>query len=294
MELHQLRYFLAVAHTGSFTRAAQECNVSQPSLSAQLLKLEDELGGALLERLRSGARLTARGQLFQARSAEVLRQLEGARADLENLDGLHRGEVALGCLPTTGAFLLPRLLGTFRKAFPKLEVKLLEESSPGLAAALREGHIDLAVLDQAGLGQGLRAETLFREDLLVAVPADHPLAVRKAIDLGELSGLPLVVMKSGHGFRQIVLDALTRAHVKPNIVYESAGIDTVQALVEAGLGVSLVPTMMRRESGPVYLAIEPPTPSRTLLVAQRELGSLSPAAGALRSLIFQIWGQGHR
>lgn len=279
-----------MARTGSFTRAAQDCHVSQPSLSAQIAKLEDELGGALLERLRAGSRLTERGRLFHPRALEALRQLERAHDELDELGGLRRGEVTLGCLPTTGAFLLPRLLGAFRTAYPHLQVKLVEESSPGLGTALREGRIDLALLDEAGLGQGIAAEVLFREDLFVAVPADHPLAARTELALEELRDQPLVVMKSGHGFRQIVLDALTRAGVTARIVYESAGIDTVQALVEAGLGLTLVPAMMRREPGPVYLAILPPTPNRTLLVAQRETSVLTPAAEALRGVIFATWG----
>ncbi len=285
MELHQLRYFLAIARTASFTRAAEACHVSQPSLSAQVAKLEDELGGPLFERLRSGAKLTARGQVFLPRATEALRQLEQGRGELEDLAGLRRGEVTLGCLPTTGAFLLPPLLREFRRRFPLLTVRLMEESSPNLAKALREGRVDLALLDEAGLGEGIDADLLFREDLWAAVPSGHPLAGQKEIRLAALEGEPFVVMKSGHGFRKIVLDALAAAGVSPLIVYESSGIDTVQALVEAGLGVSLVPAMMRRSPGPVYLAVRTPTPSRTLLLAQKTSTTLSAAASALAEVV---------
>jgi len=283
MELQQLRYFLAVAQTGSFTVAARTCHVSQPSLSAQIAKLEAELGGPLLERGRNGARLTQRGELFRGRAAEALRQLESGRFEVEQLDGLTRGSVTLGCLPTTGAYLLPPVLGAFGKAHPGIEVSLREESSPELARMLRESEVDLAILDEAGLGNGLRSEVLFAEPLLIALPPGHRFAGRRKLALKALAGEPLILMKSGHGFRKIVLDALARAGVQPQVVLETGEIDTVQALVQAGMGLSLVPKMVRRP-GPAYVEILPPTPSRTIHIAWREDSALSPAALALEQI----------
>jgi len=283
MEIHQLRYFLAVIETGSFTAAADACHVSQPSLSIQIAKLEDEVGGPLLERNRSGARLTSRGLVFQPRATEILAQLAAARRDFEDLDGLRRGEVTLGCLPTTGAYLLPPLLKEFRRRHPELMVRLKEDSSPQLAEALLAGQVDLAFIDEAGLEPGLRSTPLFSEPLLVAVPADHPLAHRGAIAVEALVDEPFVIMKSGHGFRRIVLDYLKSRGIVPRIVYESSGIETVQALVEAGLGVSIVPRMVRKHPGPAYLDLLPPTPTRTLSLAAREGVVPSPAAAALEA-----------
>ncbi len=292
MEVHQLRYFLAIAASGSFTAAAENCHVSQPSLSSQIAKLEDELGGALLERRRTGARLTARGSLFLPRASECLRQLAEARQEIEELDGLHRGEVALGCLPSTGTYILPPLLRPFRHDHPGLTVRLLEESSPGLAQAVLTGEVDLALVDEAGLAAGLRATPLYTEPLLVALPAEHPLAGRGAVTVEALADEPLIVMKSGHGFRKIVLDYLASRGLEPRIVYESAGIDTVQALVEAGLGISLVPRMVRKASGPAYLDLLPPTPTRTLSLVRREGPTLNPAAAALEATVTQWFSSG--
>ena len=283
MEIHQLRYFLAVAQNGSFTLAAHACHVSQPSLSAQIAKLEDELGGPLLDRSRQGARLTRRGELFRSRAAEALRQLEAGRYEIHQLDGLALGSVTLGCLPTTGAYLLPPVLGAFGKAHPGIEVSLREESSPELARMLRESEVDLAILDEAGLGNGLRSEVLFAEPLLIALPPGHRFAGRRKLALKALAGEPLILMKSGHGFRKIVLDALARAGVQPQVVLETGEIDTVQALVQAGMGLSLVPKMVRRP-GPAYVEILPPTPSRTIHIAWREDSALSPAALALEQI----------
>lgn len=283
MELQQLRYFLAVAQTGSFTVAARTCFVSQPSLSSQIAKLEAELGGPLIERNRQGARLTKSGELFRVRAAEALRQLESGRFEIEQLNGLTRGTVTLGCLPTTGAYLLPPLLKAFGKAHPEIEVILREESSPQLARMLRQSEVDLAIMDEAGLGNGLRSAVLFSEPLLIVVPPKHRFASRKRMALKVLAEEPLILMKSGHGFRKIVLDAMTRAGIQPHVVHETGEIDTVQALVKAGMGLSIVPKMVIRP-GLVYLEILPPTPSRTVHIAWREDSVLSPAAQAMKSV----------
>lgn len=282
MEIHQLRYFLAIAETGSFTAAASRCHVAQPSLSTQLAKLEGELGGPLFERGRKGATLTQRGDLFRPRAAEALRQLEAAKTESDELAGLKRGSVSLGCMPTTGAYLLPPLLKAFGKAHPGIHLDLREDSSPELARLLRDREVDLAIVDEAGLGAGLASELLFTEPLLLAVPPRHPLAKRKRLALAALKDEPLILMKSGHGFRKIVLDALAKAGVEPKVVHESGEIETIQALVEAGLGLALVPRMVRKAKGPAYLDLAEPRPSRSLFLAWRQDAALSKAAEALR------------
>jgi DNA-binding transcriptional LysR family regulator len=288
MEIHQLRYFLSIAQTGSFTAAAEACHVSQPSLSAQVAKLERELGGPLFERGRHGARMTQRGEIFRVRAAEALAQLETGRRELEELTGLRRGSVALGCLPTTGAYLLPQLLRAFLDEYPDVHVRLQEASSPQLGRALRNFEIEIAIMDEAGLGGGIASEPLFGEPLVVAVPPGHRFADRSTLTMRELDGESFILMKHGHGYRQIVMESLTRAGVTPRIVYESDEIETVQRLVEAGLGISIVPRMVCKEGGPPYISIEEPTPSRTLLLAFRDSGELSPPAFAMRRMAIEI------
>lgn len=288
MEIHQIRYFLSIAEHGSFTAAAEACNVSQPSLSAQLAKLEAELGGVLFERGRHGARLTQGGEVFRPRAAEALRQLESGRREIEELAGLTRGSVGLGCLPTTGAYLLPGLLRSFREAYPGVQVRLWEASSPQLAKALHDYEIELAIMDEAGRDAGLEQDLLFREPLLLAVPKGHRLAKSKAVTLDALEGEPFILMKRGHGYRQIVEQALERAGVTPRVVYESDEIGTVQRLVAAGLGLSIVPEMVRSQDGPAYLPIKDPTPMRTLLFAHRESDTLSAAATAMRQVALRV------
>jgi len=285
METHQLRYFLAVSQTGRFTQAAKQCNVSQPSLSVQIAKLEDELGGPLFDRTRKGGRLTARGETFLPRAKTILEQMESAREDAKALSGLTLGKVSLGCMPTTGAHLLPSILTTFRKVYPKIQVQLKEESSPELAKDLEQGEVELAILDEAGLLPGLAHQTILTEELLLALPAKHALAGKGSFSLKQVVEEPFILMKTGHGFRQITLDFYRKAGLEPKVVFESGGIETVQALVAAGLGISLVPQMVAKFPGVVYARVSQPTAARTISLAWRKKAPLSPAAEALKKII---------
>ncbi len=285
METHQLLYFLAVAQRGSFTQAARQCNVSQPSLSIQIAKLEEELGGPLFERTRKGGRLTARGETFLPRAKAILEQMESAREDAEALSGLTLGRVSLGCMPTTGAHLLPPILSAFRKAYPKIQVQLKEESSPDLARDLEQGEVELAIMDEAGLRPGLGHQTILTEELLLALPPRHRLAGKDALSLRQVAEEPFILMKSGHGFRQITLDLYRKAGLEPKVVFESGGIETVQALVAAGLGISLVPQMVAKFPGVAYASLSHPKGVRTLSLAWRKKALLSPAGEALKKII---------
>jgi LysR family hydrogen peroxide-inducible transcriptional activator len=287
METHQLRYFLAITQTGRFTAAAKACNVSQPSLSIQIAKLEDELGGPLFERTRKGGKLTARGETFLPRAKAILEQMESAREDAKALSGLSMGKVSLGCMPTTGAHLLPPILTAFRKSYPKIQVQLKEESSPDLAKDLEQGEVELAIMDEAGLIPGLAHETILVEELLLALPAKHRLAEKGSLALKQVAEEPFILMKPGHGFRQITLDFYRKAGLEPKVVFESGGIETVQALVAAGLGISLVPQMVAKFPGVAYAGISQPKAVRTLSLAWRKKAKLSTAAEALKKTIMR-------
>jgi len=285
METHQLRYFLAVVQTGRFTQAAKACNVSQPSLSIQIAKLEDELGGPLFDRNRKGGKLTARGETFLPRAKKILEEMESAREDAKAQSGLSLGKVSLGCMPSTGAHLLPSIITTFRRAYPRIQIQLKEESSPGLANDLERGEVELALVDDAGLRPSLDRQVLLREGLLLAFPVRHPLSKKKNLSLKQVSEEPFILMKPGHGFRQIILELFRQSGLEPKVIFESGGIETVQALVAAGLGISLVPQMVANFPGVAYVALTQPQASRTVYLVWRKKAKLSPAAGALRQVI---------
>jgi LysR family transcriptional regulator, hydrogen peroxide-inducible genes activator len=292
METHQLRYFLAVTQTGRFTAAARQCNVSQPSLSIQIAKLEDELGGPLFERGKKGIKLTSRGEMFLPRANAILSEMESARKEVEALSGLTMGSVTLGCLPTTGAHVLPKILTAFRKSYPQIAVQLKEESSPGLARNLEQGEVELAIVDEAGLKPTLDHIVLLKEDLLLALPPHHAFSQKRSLALKQLAGEPFILMKPGHGFRQITLELFRKAGLTPQVVFESDGIETVQALVAAGLGFSVVPRMVAKVPKVSYVELSHPQASRTLCLAWRKKSKLSPAAQALNRVIQETFKLG--
>ncbi len=277
MEIHQLRYFIALHKNGSFTGAAQACNISQPSLSAQIKKLEEELGGKLIERNRKNCRLSPRGSSFLPRALEILRQVELSFEEARDFDSARRGSIRLGCLPTTGAFILPPILVEYRTRFPEIDISIQEGSSPALAASLQNNEVEVAIMDEAGLRPGMNSIRLLREPLFIALPPDHELAERDELSLSDLRDEPLILMRKGHGFYSIVESALGKAGVSPVIVYQSSEIETVQALVRAGLGISLVPRMICHHADITYRPIEHPAPCRTLLLTWRKEYERSPA-----------------
>jgi LysR family hydrogen peroxide-inducible transcriptional activator len=243
MELHQLRYFCAVAETGSFSRAAEQSHVSQPSLSQQILKLEDELGARLFDRLGRSVQVTEVGKAFLPRARAVLRELEAARGDaVERKDALG-GPVVVGVIPTVAPYLLPGYLGAYAKKFPQVQVTVVEEITPVLLERLRASSIDLAILALPVRGHEFTAVPLLTERLFAALPAKHKLSSRRSLALKDLQAEPFLLLRDGHCFRDTAVAACDRARLHPQIVFESGQFSSLLSMVGAGMGVSIVPEM---------------------------------------------------
>lgn len=245
MEIHQLRYFAAVARQGTFTRAAEVEHVAQPSLSQQILKLEAELGTRLFDRLARSARLTVFGAAFLPRAERILRELGDAKTEMQEMAGEEKGDLALGIIPTIAAYLLPSLIGRFAAAHSQIALRVVEEITPALLERLHQGLLDLAIvaLPVASSGAKLDCHELFSERLLAALPERHPRAGQKTIRLADLNRESFLLLKEGHCFRDTMIAACRSAHVKPNVVFESGQFATILAMVAAGMGVSAVPEM---------------------------------------------------
>ncbi|MGH7069451.1 MAG: LysR family transcriptional regulator [Acetobacteraceae bacterium] len=245
MEIHQLRYFSAVARHGTFTRAAEVEHVAQPSLSQQILKLEAELGSRLFDRLPRSARLTVFGAAFLPKAERILRELGDAKTEMQEMAGGEKGEVVLGMIPTIGAYLLADLLGRFTGEHPLVRLRVVEDITPALLERLHHGDIDVAVvaLPVSGCGRKLDCEELFTERLLAALPERHPRAEQKTIRLSDLNRESFLLLKEGHCFRDTVIAACRTARVRPNVIFESGQFATILAMVAAGMGVSAVPAM---------------------------------------------------
>jgi LysR family hydrogen peroxide-inducible transcriptional activator len=243
MEVHQLRYFCAVARHGTFTRASEVEHVSQPSLSQQILKLEAELGARLFDRLPRSAKLTVFGKAFLPKAERILRELEEARTELQDMSGNEKGEVIVGIIPTIAAYLLPRLLNDFTLRHPLIAIKVVEDITPALVQRLHEGTIDLAVAALPIAGSELASVELFEEKFYAVLPEKHRLASRASIRLEELNPEPFLLLKEGHCFRDSLIAACHKLKMSPSIVFESGQFATILAMVSAGMGVSAVPAM---------------------------------------------------
>lgn len=268
MEMHQFRYAVAVARTGNFSRAAEQCHVAQPSLSQQIQKLEEELGERVFDRRQRVARPTPFGEAFLRRATRILEEAEAARREAAEARGLLRGTITVGVLPTIAPYLLPPVLARFAKRFPGLEVVVQEDTTARLLKLAHAWEIDFAVASEPLRDVNLEIRPLFTEELLVALPPRHALARKPALLAGDLAGERLIVMQDGHCLGDQVLGFCAQRRVRAQVSFRSAQLETIQAMVRAGLGLSLIPAMATRADKPgrpVYRPLAGRRPQRRLV-----------------------------
>jgi len=243
MQIHQLRYFCAVARTGSFTRAAQQERIAQPSLSQQVRKLEEELGSKLFDRLGRTIRLTQPGETFLPRAEAILRQVSDAKTEIQEMAGTERGKLVIGSIPTIAPYFLPSYLASFARKFPHIHVSVVEEVTSELLNHMQNGVIDLALVALPVPAIHCQSRELFRERLYLVVPRHHRLASHRTVHLQQIEKDPFLLLKDGHCFRANALAVCGRARLQPNVIFESGQFATILAMVAAGTGVSIVPQM---------------------------------------------------
>ena len=290
MEMHQLRYFAAVVEAGSFSRAAEACFVSQPSLSQQIAKLESEVGQRLLDRLGRRVQLTDAGRKLLDSAQAILGIVEDAKRRLKDDADFAGCRLTLGAIPTIAPYLLPTVLKQFEKRHPGVEVTLHEDVTRNLIGAVVAGELDLAVLALPIEDDRLEIEPLWTEPLLVALPRGHRLCRKKPITMTDLGEERFLLLTEMHCLGEQVLSYCRVHECQPRIVCRSAQIATMQALIEQGLGVTLLPEMATRHSTSkttVYRHLAAPAPSRTITAIWRKHRYHSAAAArfldALRS-----------
>ena len=284
MEMHQLRYIVAVARAGNFSRAAEQCHVSQPSLSQQIQKLEEELGERLFDRMKREAKLTAHGEAFLPRALRILEEVDLARREASEARSLLRGRLIVGVLPTIAPYLLPAVLGDFAKRFPGVEIVVQEETTAQLLKLLNACEIDFAVASRPIQDRRMEVKDLFTEELRLALPPRHSLTRKRTVRLADLEKEPFIVMKEGHCLGDQVLNFCERRDLKPTISFRTAQLETIQALVHSGVGISLVPAMAARKKRaglPEYRSLVSPKPERKIVAIWPKQRPLSRAANEL-------------
>lgn len=288
MELQQLLYFRKVAELQHFTRAAEELAVSQPALSRAVARLEEELGLQLFEREGRSVRLNRYGRVFLSRVERILQEVEASRHEMADLAGTERGTVALAFLHTLGVRLVPDLLRNFRREHPEIRFQMWQNASEVILGQLESGEIDLCLISAVPRAQspGFGWAELFSEELYLMVPADHPLAGKGEAGLAEVADNDFISMKPETGLRQISDDLCREAGFTPRILFEGEEVATIRGLVDAGLGVAMIPAPVEPERlGPQWLRVRQPVCRRTIGLAWMESRYLSGAARLFRDFI---------
>lgn len=290
MNLRDLRYLVALADERHFGRAALRCHVSQPTLSAQLRKLEEYLGVPLIERQPRRVTLTEAGTRVVERARRILLEadaiVELARSDRDPL----AGSLKVALIPTVGPYLLPHVARRLRRDLPRLKLMLYEYQTEPLLEKLRAGEIDVGILALPVPQDGLDTVALYDEPFTVAVPAGHPLAARDRLKLEDLRGETLLLLEDGHCLRDQALEVCSRVRVHEDQDYRATSLETLRQMVAAGHGVTLMPQLAAASHGSTArgLKIKPfakPAPARTIGAVWRKSTTRGKAIEAVIATI---------
>ena len=291
MNLRDLHYLVSLAEHRHFGRAAEASFVSQPTLSTQIKKLEDELGVALVERTPRKVLLTETGQEIARRARGVLAEVDEIKAIAQRTRDPESGKLRLGIFPTLGPYLLPHLVPMVREHFPRLELLLFEEKTEHVIRMLREGALDVGVLALPLHEDSLHAEFLFEEPFVLAVPDAHPLARKKGrLKLGDLQDENLLLLEDGHCLRDQALEVCQLAGAGEKTGFRATSLETLRQMVAANVGITLLPTLaiqppMARTGNVHLIEFANPAPSRRIALVWRRSSSMTGFLTRFASII---------
>lgn len=272
MNIRDLRYFLAVVELQHFGEAARKCSISQPTLSGQIKKLEEELGVTLLERSNRRVMVTEIGEQVARSARRILREVgtiqDFARSCHDPLSGRFR----LGAFPTLSTYVFPSLVPKVKEALPDLRLILIEEKTAALVEKLRRGDIDAALLALPVRDDYLVSLPLFDDEFLLAVPTEHPLAELRSVDQKALQNYRLLLLEEGHCLRDQALDVCQLNGIAEEEDFRATGLETLRQMVKAGTGITFMPTiaMQQDETGIRYVPFTQPAPVRTIGLVWRK------------------------
>ncbi len=289
MELLQLKYFKALAQWESVTRAAEELRISQPALSKTLANLERELGVPLFDRVGRRMRLNPKGEAFYRQVTRGLDHLENGVAEIRETGGEPVGEVRLLILAASN--LMSDLFVHFHRRYPKIKLRLIQQHGHDLALA---GECDFAVSATPGNYSGLDKALLLREELVLAVPADHPFAKRDCLDLAEAADCAFIAYSTGPSLRTLSDSLCHAAGFFPDIVFESDNTYSFKTMIQAGLGVALIPAITQRSMfspAIVPVRVRRPDCSRDVYLSWRTNRYLSHAMELFKAFCIDFFAQ---
>lgn len=298
MNLRDLKYLVAVADLSSFSQAAESCFVSQPTLSTQIKKLEDELGAAVFERDNRSVRLTEAGEGVIAAARRILAEVDLIKAIAESARDPLAGVFRLGAFPTLASYVFPGAVRRISQVLPKLKLLLIEEKTDVLVEQLRTGKCDAALLALPVNDPALVAMKLFEDPFVLAVPAGHPLASLAYIDPAMLADLKLLLLDEGHCLRDHALDVCHRhgGHEEPD--FRATSLETLRMMVKAGTGITLMPQVAAQEPCAEihYIPFTDPQPKRLIGLVWRKTTArgvvIEKLAGLLKDQAGRVGAQG--
>lgn len=270
MELHQLTYFVAVAELGSFSRAAERCNVAQPSLSQQIQKLEQELGEPLFDRLPRRVVLTDAGRSLLPRAASILAEVRDIKHAMHQEADASRGVLNVGFIPTIAPFVLPQVMKRFSREFPQARLSVHEDLTDALVHDLTDGKLDVAITSVPIHNRLIRVQELLSEPLLAASSKRNDPIARESICVRELDDFPFIALSEMHCLGEQVQSFCYQRHLELKIVCHATQLTTVYNCVAAGLGISLVPRSLAlsdKSEQVIYRELSDATPQRKIAAA---------------------------
>jgi LysR family hydrogen peroxide-inducible transcriptional activator len=264
MNIRDLKYLVSVAKEQHFARAAVKSFVSQPTLSMQIKKLEDELEVQIFERSQKNFLVTKVGKEIINKAEIILREVEEIKNIAKNSKNPFSGEVRIGAFPTLASYFFPKVIGKISKKFPQLKLLLLEEKTDELLKKLQSGEIDAAFIAMPINNDAFEKEKIFSEKFLLAVPKNHQLASRKKIQIRDLKGKTLMLLEDGHCLRDQALEACSMLGAFEQQDFRATSLETLRQMVITGAGITLMPEIaIKKEDKISYLEITN-APSRSI------------------------------
>lgn len=292
MELHQLEYFVAVVETGSFSQAAVRCNITQPSLSQQIINLENELGRKLFNRLGRRITITEAGNLFYPRACSIISDVQQAKYALTDGFKPEVSTLSVGIIPTLGSYLLYQTVSRFQEAYPEATLKIREDMTNNLIDQLMSAELDVAFVSLPIANKHITTERVFEESLYIAIPETHTLASTSTIEADTLRDIPFIRL-SDQDCLSDQLDAFCYVQkIDPPTIYQTSHLSTVIELVRLGIGISLVPAcsvQIHSNEGLVFREMSHNPVQRTIVAARHQGREVTLLSTAFSHFLQEAW-----
>ncbi|TCI04512.1 DNA-binding transcriptional regulator OxyR [Corallincola luteus] len=292
MNIRDFQYLIALHDTGHFGRAAASCYVSQPTLSGQLSKLEDELGLQLVERSRRSMMFTPAGEAIVAQARQVLLAVDEVKHEAERWRDPMATTLRLGLIPTVAPYLLPHLLPAVQREFPALRVELHELQTEVLLEQLGQGKLDALILAKLPGMEKYDDRLLYQEPMLLAAASDHPLLLQPSLQLAQLQGESVLMLEDGHCLRDQALGVCFAAGAEEDPSFRATSLETLRHMVALGRGITLMPLLACSETGKshglCYANFSAPQPTRDIVMLWRKGSGISRTCTPLSDLCSEV------